>query len=95
MPVYRSSPCLKWCPTAGASLFRIISPVISGNRLLGEHLFQENSSGYSSNLSKYKNIKVRRILFVRIVQQLCESRGGRPGLSVLMSLLVSVDVKNY
>ena len=30
-----------------------------------------------------------------IVQDLCESRGGRPGLSVLTSLLVSVDVKNY
>ena len=26
--------CLKWCPTTGASLFRIISPVISGNPLL-------------------------------------------------------------
>ena len=34
----------------------------------------------------------RRVL---IVQELCESRGGRPGLSVLTSLLVSVDVKNY
>ena len=30
-----------------------------------------------------------------IVQELCKSRGGRPGLSVLTSLLVSVDVKNY
>ena len=30
-----------------------------------------------------------------IVQELCESRGGRPGLSILTSLLVSVDVKNY
>ena len=30
-----------------------------------------------------------------IVQELCESRGGRPGLSVLASLLVSVDVKIY
>ena len=30
-----------------------------------------------------------------IVQELCESRGGRPGPSVLTSLLVSVDVKNY
>ena len=30
---------------------------------------------------------------VDIVQELCESRGGRPGLSVLTSLLVSVDVK--
>ena len=30
-----------------------------------------------------------------IVQELCESRGGCPGLSVLTSLLVSVDVKIY
>ena len=30
-----------------------------------------------------------------MVQELCESRGGRPGLSVLTSLLVSVDVKIY
>ena len=30
-----------------------------------------------------------------IVQELCESQGGRPELSVLTSLLVSVDVKNY
>ena len=34
MPVCRSSPCLKWCHNARASLFRIVSPVISGNRLL-------------------------------------------------------------
>ena len=30
-----------------------------------------------------------------IVQELCESRGGRPGLSFLTNLLVSVDVKLY
>ena len=29
------------------------------------------------------------------VQELCESRGGRPGLSVLMSLTVSVDAKQH
>ena len=29
------------------------------------------------------------------VQGVCESRGGRPGLSVLMSLTVSVDVKQH
>ena len=34
-------------------------------------------------------------LLLTIVQELCESRGGRPELSVLTSLLVSVDVKNY
>ena len=34
-------------------------------------------------------------LCIPIVQELCESRGGRPGLSVLTSLLVSMDVKLY
>ena len=34
-------------------------------------------------------------LLLTIVQELCESRGGRPGLSVLTSLMVSVDVKRY
>ena len=34
-------------------------------------------------------------VIVQVVQELCESRGGRPGLSVLTSLLASVDVKNY
>ena len=29
------------------------------------------------------------------VQELCESPGGRPGLSVLMSLMVSVVVKQH
>ena len=29
------------------------------------------------------------------VQEPCESRGGRPGLSVLMSLRVSVEVKQH
>ena len=34
------------------------------------------------------------VLYSR-VQELCESRGGRPGLPVLMSLMVSVDVKQH
>ena len=29
------------------------------------------------------------------VQELCENRGGHPGLPVLMTLTVSVDVKQY
>ena len=40
-------------------------------------------------------IQTGPLLFGVIVQELCESRGGRPGLSVLTSLLVSVDVKLY
>ena len=35
------------------------------------------------------------LLSDHVVQELCESRGGRPGLSILTSLLVSVDVKLY
>ena len=43
----------------------------------------------------YSTSSLLKTIFVIIVQKLCESRGGRPGLSVLTSLLVSVDVKNY
>ena len=43
---------------------------------------------------EYKNSK-HKITTLFIVQELCEIRGGRPGLSVLTSLLVSVDVKQY
>ena len=46
--------------------------------------------------SKYKVHKFHQSYILNpIVQELCESRGGRPELSVLTSLLVSVDVKNY
>ena len=44
----------------------------------------------ASTMARYKVTK-----YLHIVQELCESRGGRPGLSVLTSLLVSVDVKLY
>ena len=44
-------------------------------------------------VGRLTTVRVSRTLL--IVQELCESRGGRPGLSVLTSLLVSVDVKLY
>ena len=37
----------------------------------------------------------RECPFLIKVQEPCESRGGRPGLSVLTSLTVSVDVKQH
>ena len=37
----------------------------------------------------------RSMVLPCIVQELCESRSGRPGLSVLTRLLISVDVKLY
>ena len=40
-------------------------------------------------------IMVSRYRIYFRVQELCESRGGRPGLSALMSLTVSVDVKQH
>ena len=66
--------------------------------------FIEPCFGIGHNLSLIcqmtsEDIKHQLIIIIiiptYIVQELCESRGGRPGLSVLTSLLVSVDVKNY
>ena len=49
--------------------------------------------GWGTPERAYKRDKIN--VTAIIVQELCESRGGRPELSVLTSLLVSVDVKNY
>ena len=43
----------------------------------------------------YKRVDQESAFSALIVQELCESRGGRPGLSVLKSLLVSVDITLY
>ena len=61
------------------------------NSLVGAAVFKggEGRGGGNTIISSYERFaKIR-------VQELCESRGGRPGLSVLTSLLVSVDVKQY
>ena len=50
-----------------------------------------------SLISLMVSVDVKHHVYLRriIVQELCESRGGRPGLPVLKSLLVSVDVKIF
>ena len=52
---------------------------------------------YGNSPGMRVNIRVQklrqRICTFHIVQELCESRGGHPGLSVLTSLMVSLDVK--
>ena len=48
---------------------------------------------YTASMSQ--GLACSRIIINFIVQEQCESRGGRPELSVLTSLQVSVDVKNY
>ena len=47
----------------------------------------------TTNPEIYKQLYLQLVSL--IVQELCESRGGRPELSVLTSLLASVDVKIY
>ena len=60
-------------------------------------LFTKGMSMKSTGLEQENNQDYKREESERssIVQELCESRGGRSGLSVLTSLLVSVDVKIY
>ena len=55
-------------------------------------LDEKQADRRGQNLQKDRFRKGMRRL---IVQELCESRGGRPELSVLTSLLASVDVKIY
>ena len=57
------------------------------DRLRGESTARETWWIFST--SKTEDLEPSR------VQELCESRGGRPGLPVLTSLVVSVDVKQH
>ena len=54
---------------------------------------------FPSLISLVVSVDVKHHVYLRNrivrVQELCESRGGRPGLSVITSLTVSVDVKQY
>ena len=52
-----------------------------------------HSTTLSASISKFS--KLASIVADVRVQELCESRGGRPGLPVLMSLKVSVDAKQH
>ena len=71
---------------------------MTANRFAAHH----HESGDNQPASMLINGEVFKILRERLifiyfiflrVQEPCESRGGRPGLPVLMSLMVSVDVK--
>ena len=55
--------------------------------------WKTNSKYFVNKIQTHKRLK--RTLLGLIVQELCESRGGHPGLSVLINLLVSMDVKIY
>ena len=67
--------------------------------VLGNEAPEYISNLYTHTPSRYSNSRNYHLSLLRpridIVQELCESRGGRPGLSILTSLLVSVDVNIY
>ena len=58
----------------------------------------KRNSGYcSSDTNRHQREYIASLITMLSlrVQELCESRDGRPGLFVLMSLTVSVDVKQH
>ena len=66
--------------------------------VVGGEIYKDRTLGYVTNMLRdlgLQSLQNRRKQQRLIVQELCESGGGRPGLSVLTSLLVSVDVKLY
>ena len=79
-PCKRLSTPLRWIFTKQKRYKKLVTHVES-NASAVSLLKRAENSGH-----QIKKIEV-------IVQELCESRGGRPGLAVLTSLPVSVDVK--
>ena len=59
-----------------------------------EH-YDINAQSSFRNAVEHYDINAQSSFRNIIVQELCESRGGCPGLSVLTSVLASVDVKIY
>ena len=72
---------------------RSASPLFGDSEDDGE---QPRDSENVSSVETRKTLASKRHgIRQHIVQELCESRGGRPGLSVHTNLLVSVDVKQH
>ena len=63
------------------------------------HYFDTSSTATRTIITSTFMIDIMKLYFTTRhqsrVQELCESRGGRPGLFVLTTLMVSVDVKQY
>ena len=78
-------------------------PVVSGTRTVTGHITDECWLHWQPTRSIYRlkallqedNECRSRTDQSSRVQELCESRGGRPGFPILMSLTVSVDVKQH
>ena len=90
-----SAVALLLLPSRGRCYFHGPRYIIMRERESLNGLLKKAMAGNRWWLSDEHNIVKQLYRYIRIVQELCESRGGRPGLSVLTSLLVSVDVKVY
>ena len=83
-----------WWSRSTQSLMRVKSGV--DRRRMQPLILSKLSHTWPATLHAWTYIYVvHGSMMMIIVQELCESRGGRPGLSVLTSLLVSVNVKLY
>ena len=81
-----SSGSLKWVLLQTSSVFRV-NHHRTGSGIRGRERSWFNGGGFWTGYFRFAVSGCSPI-----VQELCESRGGRPELSVLTSLLVSVDV---
>ena len=98
-----SSPTDRACDTSLPGVpFKEACVVAEGNIALsqscGNSLNVRLQRSQVTKVSGYKGLGLQRSQQHSCptrVQELCESRGGRPGLSVLMSLTVSVDIKQH
>ena len=89
-----------WTPLQSSSGFSLFFFCLTSLLILAISVVPDEDL-WCRNVEKFRRcVRVQSYVreymqFAAIVQELCESRGGRPGLSVLTSLLVSVDVKIY
>ena len=91
----RVNDTLKWLSSPPIFMQVILVVTVYSDRYiisLSSHLPPFSPSLISLMVSVDVKHHVYLLTSIMIVQELCESRGGRPGLT---SLLVSVDVKIY
>ena len=85
------------CSGGDSVALNIISPRSTISWDLGhrQYLFGDNSAINTFNQPRRGTVTQNLTPHDFRAKELCESRGGRPGLSVLTSITVSVDVKQH
>ena len=94
---YTKTLCTMTCNEAFNTVPKTLCAIqVERNPLVGSGAARGGWGGGrgTEGVSKIISSSLRTQHYIR-VQELCESRGVRPGLSVLMSITVSVDVKQH